>query len=367
MEKEELEKRIEEISKEIRMCADEYLDSTKDVKEIDERCANLKKELQERKKELAQLQLPKEAKSDSQKTVWRSIADAMVEHRAVTLSGTGVINTLKELVQSIVSRTDVLEGVRIFYGRDAATKIPVWGTQLKADFVSEGSTGTAKTNTAGVTSIDAYEILSSLPVTDMMLDLGAANLAEELPLMFEGAISNLLADGMCNGKTITVGNETITAMTGIFKATGATAFTGKATMVKLAEFARNMKSKTYKNPCIYMSNTVYSKFLSDTSTDETTKLYKECVIREKMIEDVKIKLTDFATTSGSGTSGAWATGDVLCVGMDAENYAIGMAGQLKIKQKETASATFSTFDATAYAGGKPILASDVNQFKFDAT
>jgi len=353
----DVEIELRALAAEVKNNADINLDEVRAKKaELEEKRANLVKEL-------AQAQAPVIDTND-EKTMWRSIAEAMIEKRTVNLAGTGVVNTLRELVKKVVSNTDVLEGVRFFYGPNAATKIPVWGTQLKADFVSEGSTGTPKSNTAGVTSIDACEILSSLPVSDMMLELGAASLAAELPGLFEEAIADLLADGMCNGKSITVGSDTVVAMVGIFGVTG-TAYTAGALMVKLGEFARNLKSKKYRDPFIYMSNVVYSKFLSDNSTDETTKIYKEGLIRDKMIEGVKIKLTDYAVSTGSGESGAWADGDVIAVGMDASNYAIGMAGQLKIKQKETASATYSTFDATAYAGGKPIINSDVHQFKID--
>lgn len=362
MNKFEIQSEIDNVTLELRSLMDEVKVENADVVAIRSKKDELEKRRAALIKDMAQLEAPVENKVE--KTVWRQIAEAMIEKRTVTLSGTGVVNTLRELAKKVVSKTDVLEGVRFFYGPNAATKIPVWGTQLKADFVSEGSTGTAKTNTAGITSIDANEILSSLPITDMMLDLGAASLEAELPGLFEDAISDLLADGMCVGKVITVGDETIVAMAGIFTVTG-TAHLSACTMVKLGEFARDLASKKYKDPFIYMSNTVYSKFLADTSTDETTKIYKEGLIRNKMIEEVKVKLTDYAPSTGSGVSGAWADGDVIAVGMDASNYAIGMAGQLKIEQKKVPSATYSVFDATAYAGGKPVINADVHQFKID--
>lgn len=314
-------------------------------------------------KQLAELERPAETRSS--KTVWREIAEAMIEKRTVNLSGTGVVNTIRELVQTVVNKTDILKGVRFFYGPNAATKVPVWGTQLKADFIAEGATATAKTNQLGVTSIDVQEIISSLPVTNMTLELGAAELEAQLPDLFAGAIADLLADGMINGKSITVGEETVVCMVGLFASNGATAFAEPCTMVKLGELARTVRSKTYKDPVIIMSNKVYSKFLADTSTDETTKIYKEGLIRDKMIEDVKVEITAYAPSTGSGSSGAWADGDVIAVAGDKDNYAIGMAGELKVEKKGTAGTNVTTFDASAYGAGKPIIASNFYQYKID--
>lgn len=366
MKREEIEARLSAIALEKRTLTlgIDNLESVDAVKECEAKLASLDQERASLVKQLAELDKPL-AKGSEEKTVWRQMAEAMIEKRTVNLAGTGVVNTLKELVKKVVSKTDVLDGVRFFYGKDAATKIPVWGTQLKADFVAEGTTETAKTNVAGVTTIDAQEILSSLPVSQMMLDLGAANLEAELPGLFEEAIADLLADGMCNGKVITVGEETVVAMVGVFTASNTSVFNEACTMVKLGEFARGLRSKKYRNPEIIMSNAVYTKFLGDTSTDETTKIYKEGLIRDKKIEDVSVKLTDYAPSTGSGSSGAWADNDVICVGMDASNYAIGMAGQLNITKKDVPSSTVVYFDANAYAGGKPVLAADVHQYKID--
>lgn len=314
-------------------------------------------------KQISELEAPKGGQGA--KTVWREIAEAMIEKRTVNLSGTGVVNTVRELVQKVVNKTDILKGVRFFYGPNAATKVPVWGSQLKAHFVAEGSSSAGEANTMGVTSIDVQEILSSLPVSNMALDLGAAELEAMLPDMFADAIADLLCDGMINGKTITVGDEIVVAMAGLFSITNATIKLAACTMVELGNLARIVKSKTYKNPVIIMSNAVYSKFLADTATDETTKIYKEGLIRDKMIEDVEVEITAYAPSTGSGSQGAWVDGDVIAVAGDKDNYAIAMAGQLKVEKKGTAGSTVTTFDGTTYAGGKPVIASDFYQFQID--
>lgn len=347
-----------------------FMDSVKNgTGAFDEAAANAKlEEFNARKaeleKQLAELEKPEQTRG-AEKSVWREIAEGMIEKRTVNLSGTGVVNAIRELEKIIVSKTDILDGVRFFYGKDASTKVPVWGTQLKADFVGEGTTATAKTNQLGVTSIDVQQIISSLPVSNMTLELGAAALEAELPELFAEAIADLLADGMLNGKSITVGSETVVCMVGLFKTSNATAFVAGATCAKLGELARTVKSKKFKNPVIMMSNAVYTKFITDTTDDETTKIYKEGLIRDKMIEDVPVELTDYAPSTGSGASGAWADNDVIAVAGDKRGYAIAMAGQLKVTQKETAGATYSTFDGTAYAAGKPVIAANFYQFKID--
>lgn len=364
MNKFEIQSEIDNVTLELRSLMDEVKVENADVVAIRSKKDELEKRRAALIKDMAQLEAPVENKTEV--TELRKVADAMCEKRSVTLNGTGTVNVVRELAKGIVKRTSILEGAKFFYGANAATKIPVWGTQLKADFLPEGATGTAKTNQLSVTSLDAKQALSSLPVSNMTLDLGAANLEAELPGLFAGAFSDLLADGMINGKSFTNGSDTEVAMVGLFGASnGTTAYTAAATVAKLAELARTLKANTYAKPCIIMSPTVYALFIADSSTNDSTKIYKESLIRDKMIEDVPVVLTAYAPSTGSGSAGAWADGDVIAVGGDLSNYAIGMAGELSVKAKDTASSTVTTFDATIYAAGKPVIASDFYQYKID--
>lgn len=367
MDRKGIQEQIDSINIELRSLMDAVKDTSKEInlEEVRTKKANLEEKRSKLEKELAEMERPAVEGKPETRTVWGDIAKAMVEKRTVTLNGAGTVATVKGLAKKIVNNTSILNGVHFFYGANAGTKVPVWGTQLHAAFLADGATGSAAANTMGVTSLDPQQALSSLPVSKMALDLGAANLEAELPELFSGAFSDLLADGMLNGKSFTAGSDTVVAMTGLFKDSNTTAFLNACTVVKLAELARTVKAKTYSNPVIIMSPAVYAKFLGDTSTDETTKIYKESLIRDKMIEGVSVVLTAYAPSTGSGSSGAWADGDVIAVAGDLSNYAIAMAGQIDIKAKETASSTVTTFDATIYAAGKPVISSDFYQFKID--
>lgn len=216
MNKFEIQSEIDNVTLELRSLMDEVKVENADVVAIRSKKDELEKRRAALIKDMAQLEAPVENKTEV--TELRKVADAMCEKRSVTLNGTGTVNVVRELAKGIVKRTSILEGAKFFYGANAATKIPVWGTQLKADFLPEGATGTAKTNQLSVTSLDAKQALSSLPVSNMTLDLGAANLEAELPGLFAGAFSDLLADGMINGKSFTNGSDTEVAMVGLFGA-----------------------------------------------------------------------------------------------------------------------------------------------------
>ena len=55
----------------------------------------------------------------------REIIDAMMNKRAITLSGAGAVEVVGELFKVLRQKTGILEGVRYFQGANALTKIPV--------------------------------------------------------------------------------------------------------------------------------------------------------------------------------------------------------------------------------------------------
>ena len=56
---------------------------------------------------------------------YRDIINAMKEKRAITLSGAGAVEVVSELFKVFKNRTNILDGVRFFYGPNSQTKIPV--------------------------------------------------------------------------------------------------------------------------------------------------------------------------------------------------------------------------------------------------
>lgn len=365
MTKSELQNKIDEVTMELRALIEDVKNTDKAIN-MDEAKAKQSELLEKRaklEKEMAEMARPQDNGTKEVRTGWGKLADGMQKRAATTLSGSGNIATVKELSKAIINRYDILNGAKFFYGENAGTNIPVWGTGLAAAFQAEGGSGTPPaTSVLNVTSLTAREALATLPISKMALDLSSVALESELPGIFADAFGLLMADGMINGK---VAGDTV-CMTGIFdKLNGATVYTSARSLSKLAELARTVKAKNYANPVIVMSPKVYGEFVADTATGEDVKIYKECLIRDKMIEDVKIILTAFAPSSGTGSSGAWADGDVIAVAGDLNNYAIGVASEVAITPKQTAGTTITTFDAVSYFAGKPINAADFIQYRID--
>lgn len=343
MNKMELQSEIDNVTLELRSLMDEVkTNESVNVEEVRAKKIELETRRSELIKEMAQMDAPKEETKEV-RSCWLEIAKAMKEKRMVTVSGTGMAKTIKELVKKIQDDDSILARVRFFYGANASTVIPVWANNVVAQFIAEGGSVSPDTANLGNTTIIPKEAFASLPVSDMVLDLSEAELAAELPEIFANAFSALMASEMMIGDG--------TNMQGIFTDGNTTAYTKAITVVNLGGLALKLKGKKYRKPVIAMSSTVYNAFLADTSTDETTKLYKEDLIRNKQIEGVEVVLTPYAPTAVTSTS-------KIAIGGDLSNYAIGVAGQLSIKQKETAGTSAVTFDGKSYFSGKPVISSD---------
>lgn len=345
---EQLKAEIENCEIELRKLFDDVKDTSKPFNEEEVRAkkAEIEKRKADFERQLAELSRPPEGDETRSKTFWREIAEKMQKRTPVALNGTGTVLTLKELVKAATNKFDILDRAKYFYGPNGSTIIPIWASHATAAFVDEGGSATAQSKSIGKTTLTPAQAMSSLPVTQMTLDLSAVDLENELPEIFGEAFGALMATGMLTGDGST------NKMTGLFTASGVTAYTKAITVANLAGMALTLMTKKYANPAIIMSPTVYNAFLADTSTDETTKLYKEDLIRNKSIEGVKVILTGFAPTAVSATS-------IIATGCDLNNYAIGVGGELKIVPKETASSSVVTFDAYAYFNGAPVIPGDV--------
>lgn len=345
MNKNELQSEIDAITLELRSLMDSVKDTSKEINPDEVRAK--KEELEQKRskleKELAEMDRPTEPKAEK-RSLWGELAQAMFEKRALTLNGTGTALTLKELDKARTNRPDILNRARFFYGPNAATNIPVWASHMSAEFVADGgSVSAAQNKSIAATSITAKQAMSSLPVSKMALDLSAAAIEAELPDLFGTAFDALMATEMLTGNG--------TNMQGIFTDSNITAYTKTINVVDLAGLAITVRAKDYVNPCIVMSPTVYAAFLADNATDETTKLYKESIIRDKSIEGVPLVITAFAPTTTT-------SGSVVAVAGDLSNYAIGVAGEITVQPKGTAGASYTTFDAISYFSGKPVISAD---------
>lgn len=355
MNKEELLAMLAAKNKELRSAIDGYTNPENKVEELDLRCSQLNDEIKNLKKQIAECDAPKN-EPEQKRSVWGQIADAMMQKRSVTVNGTGAVKTVKEIYKKVQADNSILADVSYFYGRDSQTRIPAWTANATAAFVAEGGSASTQTGTLAATNIDPAQVLASIPVSQQTLDLSGADLEADLPEIFANAFGDLMATGMCTGDGST------NKMKGIFVDTDATVNTTAATAFKLSDLvklATDVKGKKIADPTIWMSSAVYSKFVADSTTGEDVKIYKEDLIRNKMIEGVKVVVTPYAPT-------AVAAGSIIAVAGSPKNYAIGVAGEINIKAKETAGSSLVTFDAFNYFSGKPIISADFIQLKVHA-
>lgn len=356
MNREELEARIENLSKEVRMCADEFLDTSKDVKEVEERSAKLKAELAQAKKELAQLDAPVDGgevrSAIFNRDEWLKVAKG--ETRSLTIGSTGAINQVKQLFKEIADNDDLLNKASFYYGPNASTNIPVLATIDDPASFAEGATNASADTSAGVsvTEIQPLGYVSVLPITAEALTMNTINLEAELPSIFGKAFKKIMHQGMLTG----IGSSK--AMKGLFVSAASNADgkismdTGKKYQLsKLAELALKCTSKD-EEFTIVMNPGVYGKFLADSTSGEDIKLYKESLIRDKSIEGVKVFLDPKAPNLD--TDGA-----AVAVGAPLARYAIGQATQVSIDTIKVKGDTNTYFQATMFFSGKQISDKDI--------
>jgi len=304
-------------------------------------------EKRELEQKIALANAPKETEKN---TEVRELANAIKEKRAISLSGTGVINVVSQMVKVASAKRPLLGMVSTFYGRDASTNIPVWNPSLAVPLnYVEGASNVASDAVAqlGVTSITPYAYISVLPVSNETLALTGANLEAQLPDIFGEAFSKAMMAGILTGSG--VGRD----MTGLFTATiipsanlTACKASGLPLMVDLVALALKVQD-FYDNGAIVLSPTVYASVMGDTTVG--TDVYKEELVRNKTIEGVKVIVTSYAPS-------AVTAGSVIAVGGDLSSYAMGVASALSIEPLKKVGDNITYFQAVSYFNGKPTLA-----------
>lgn len=322
------------------------------IENIDEKIAkveqmiNEQKEIRsakelENKKEKAFMDKPE---VENRKSNFADIAQAMKEKRAVTLSGTGAVNTVRELVKLMTSKTEILNKVRYFYGANKNTVIPVWGTAASRPApVAEGGNISSSNGNLGNQTLVPYAYATTFNVSQETLDLSAIDFEAELQGILAEAYADAIAYQIFNGNGSSGNFTGLSAMTGAKKIETAAAST--MTLADLANLALSLADKTDAG-CIFLSPAIYSAFIADTT--DTHKVYREDLIREKKIENVPVFITSYAPST-------MANGDVVAFGADFRNYAVAVAGDLRITPKDNPGALAVTYDADMYLAGKPVI------------
>jgi HK97 family phage major capsid protein len=276
------------------------------------------------------------------------IKKAMLEKRAITLNGTGLINQIRELAKVLQAKTPILERVKYFYGPNASTNIPVWNPSIATPSnYAEGATSVPSDTQAVLSSksITPYAYVSVLPVSAESLSLGSVNLDSELPTIFADAY----AQGFHNA--ILTGDGTGRNFKGIFTAVPtankvACGASGNPKVADLVKLALTIQDYTDEG-VIIMNPSIYSGIMADATTG-VADLYKEELIRDKKIEGVPVILTSAAPS-------AITTGSVVATAGRLSDYAIGMASEISIEPIKKVGDTNTYFQAIVFANGTTII------------
>lgn len=346
----EFEKQRMELDLQIRSLSDKIKDGSIKADEAKQKFEELRAKKAEIEKQIALQNAPQTREKESISSI-ADVAKAFQEKRAITLSGTGIVNTVRELVKIMTPKKKILEKVRYFYGENASTVIPVWGSTLTRPApVAEGGTITSETkNPLGSKSLTTIAFATSIPVSNETLKLSAVE--------FESELLNILADSYADAIAYEIFNGTGTGghFTPLYT-TGVNEITSAATTLKIADLVKLALAITDKtdNACIFMHSNVYNAFIADTS--DTHKVYREDLIRNKMIENVPVFVTSYAPSDIS-------TGKNVAIAGDFGDYAVAVAGELHIEPKKTAGSLTTTFDVDMYLAGAPTVPANFTVLK----
>lgn len=315
-------------------------------------------ELRAKKTELQKAEALKNAPVRSNEPAVSSIADvakAFQEKRAITLSGTGIVNTVRELVKVMQAKKPILNYVKYFYGENASTVVPVWGSAINrpAPLDEAGNITSDNANRLATTTLTLKNFATSIPVSDETLKLSAVAFQSELYQILADAYADCIAYEIFNG-TGTDGH-----FEGVVEKAGNVVETATASAIKISDLsglALTLADKT-DNGVIFLNPAVYNEIIKDTSDPQ--KVYREDLIRNKTIEGVPVVLTSYAPASV-------ADGSLVAVAGDFTNYAVAMAGELNIEPKKTAGTLVTTYDVNMYLAGKPVLANNFYALKIKA-
>lgn len=280
------------------------------------------------------------------------IKDAMMEKRAITVNGTGAYGQVSEIVKLIQEKTPLLQGVKYFYGANASTNIPLLSPGLAApSTASEGYISGSTDSTAVLSSVAITPVgyISTLPVSWEALNLSGANLESQFPALFADvyatAMHKVIADALFATGGVASGNKTECAAAGL------------PTVVDLAGLAIKMADYADEGVLV-MSPTVYANIIGS-ATNEMGKIYTEGLIRDKMIEGVKVIITGKAPSSTT-------TGASMVVGGNLQYFGMGVASSLMIEPKSKVGDGNTYYDAALYFAGKVIQPSNFFALKAKA-
>ena len=284
----------------------------------------------------------------------RALVTAMQEKRAITLSGAGAVEVIGALFKVFKNRTEILDGLRYFYGPNAATVIPVLSPRpARPARAAEGASSITSDSTAalGATELKPETYVSVLPVSFEALKYLPFNLEDQLREVFGEAFADAMANQVVNGK----GKTTYYEFGGLFTSVPsgnqiACAASGAPTIADLVNLALAMQNKVMTQPTIVISPTLYAGITTAAVTGY--EVYKNELIMNHTIEGVKVEVCGYAPTATTANA-------IVAVGFDKGDYAVGIAADLTIEPLKKPGDTNTYFQAVMGLDGKPIVAANV--------
>jgi len=288
----------------------------------------------------------------------RDVVNAMKEKRAITLQGAGAVEVVNRLFKVFKNRTDILNGLRYFYGPNAQTKIPVLSPRpARPARVAEGVTNASSDSTAalGATSLEPETYFSELPVSWETLKYLPVDFENELIEIFADAFADAMAAQVVVGK----GKPTYNEFSGLFTSVPAgnqiaCASSGAPAMADLVKLALKMQEKVMNDPCIVISPTLYAGITAAAVTG--FEVYKNELIMNRTIEGVKVLVCGYAPSTTTANS-------IVAVGFDRADYAVGVTTDITIRPINAINNTNTYFQALLGMDGKPICAANVYGLK----
>lgn len=271
------------------------------------------------------------------------LVKAFMEKRAISISGTGITETIKELSKVMEAKKPILKYLKYFYGENANTVVPVWGSSLsRPQPVDEnGNIDADATATLGNKTLTLKSFATSIPVSDETLKLSAVDFEAELNDSLADAYADCIAWEVFNGTNTNGHFESVLNAGNVIEAEG-----DSLKLSDLANLALQIADKTDEG-VIFLSSAAYKEFIKDTSDE----VYREDLIRSKMIENVPVIVTSYAPNS-------LASGSKIAVGGNFKDYAVALAGQLDITPKKQAGSLKTIFDVNCYMAGCPTVANN---------
>ena len=288
----------------------------------------------------------------------RDVVNAMKEKRAITLSGAGAVEVVNRLFKVFRNKTDILNGLRYFYGPNASTKIPVLSPRpARPARVAEGVTNASADSTAalGHTDLEPETYYSELPVSFETLKYLPVDFERELVEIFADAFADAMANAVVNGR----GKTTYYEFGGLFTSVPAgnqiaCASSGAPTIADLVKLALKMQEKVMSDPCIVISPTLYAGI--STASVSGYDVYKNELIMNRTLEGVKVLVCGYAPSTTTANS-------IVAVGFDRADYAVGVTTDIVIEPIRAKGDTNTYFQAIMGMDGKPIVAANTYALK----